>query len=436
MKNIAVAAVVREEHPLHFQFHIPTRIIYGPGTLAYLEDTHYLPPGEHAMIVTGQSDAMLKTGYLQRVQGYLANRGVATILFDRIKPNPESEAVEEGAAVARDKQVDFVVGLGGGSTIDSAKSIALMARNGGSYWDYMCGGSGGGKSPNAPALPIVALPTTAGSGTEADAWTIITRSGHREKIGWGNESTFPQLSIVDPELTLTLPSHETAYTGMGAFFNAVAAILATSRQPVSDMLALEAIQIISQFLPRAVKDGADQHARTMLSWASTASGMCASLASGISHQALAHALSALAPRLPHGAGLTLLSEAYFSWLATERPERFDLLADAMGRMPADQTVDGACRFLAALRHLIRSVGLGDASLADYGLGTNDIPALTQHVVETTDALFAVTPVLQGLPDIEAILSEAMLGNPMGTDVGQVNGSSAGTGPQGRSSHGA
>ena len=97
---------------MHFQFHIPTRIIFGAGTLAVLEDTRHLPPGAHAMIVTGESGAMLKAGYLQRVQGYLANRGVATILYDRIKPNPESASVDDGAAVARDKKVDFIVGLG------------------------------------------------------------------------------------------------------------------------------------------------------------------------------------------------------------------------------------------------------------------------------------------------------------------------------------
>ena len=419
---------------MHFQFHIPTRIIFGPDTLAALEDTPYLPPGEHAMIVSGESDAMLKAGYLQRVQGYLANRGVATILYDRIKPNPETEAVDEGAAAARDKKVDFVVGLGGGSTIDSAKSIALMARNVGSYWDYMRGGSGGRQTPNAPALPIVALPTTAGTGTEAGPWTFIARSGHREKIGWGNESTFPYLSIVDPQLTHTLPSRITAYTGMGAFFHAVEAILATSRQPTSDMLALEAIQIICQFLPRAVKDGTDQNARIMLSWASTAAGMCASLAPRVAHGSLVHALSAFAPRLPHGAGLALSSDAYFNWLGTRGPERFDLLADAMGVMPEDGPVDGLGRFRAGLRHLIQSVGLGDESLTHYGLSPGDIPALARKGIETMGALCDATPVLQDVSDIEAILADAMRDSPMETNTGQVNGLSAKTDLQGRSPH--
>jgi len=342
--------------------------------------------------------------------------------------------VDEGAA-ARNKKVAFIVGLGGGSTIDSAKSIALMARNDGSYWDYMHGGSGGGKTPNAPALPIVALPTTSGTGSEATPWTVMTRTGYREKIGWGNESTFPYLSIVDPELTLTLPSRITAYTGMGAFFHAVATILSVSHQPASDMLALEAIQIVSRWLPCAVKVGTDQYARSMLSWASTAAGMSASLSSGISHAALAHALSAFAPRLPHGAGLTLSSEAYFSWLGARRPERFDLLADAMGLMPEDGTVDGLGRFLSGLRHLIQSVGLSDESLATYGLDTDDISALARNAVETMAGLSDVTSVPQDLPDIEAILAHAMRNSHMGTKAEQVSGASAPTDRQGRSSHG-
>jgi len=421
---------------LHFQFHIPTRIIFGPETLAVLEDTPYLPPGAHAMIVIGESGAMLKAGYLQRVQGYLANRGVATILYDRIKPNPESEAVDDGAAVARDKKVDFVVGLGGGSTIDAAKSIALMARNAGSYWDCMRAGSGGGKTPEAPALPLVALPTTAGTGTEVTPWAVITRSGSREKRAWSNESTFPHLAIVDPNLIHTLPSRIIAYTGMGVFFNAVGAILATSRQPHSDMLALEAIQIISRFLPPAAKGGADQNARTMLSWASTAAGMGMSISSGISHHTLAHALSALAPHLPQGIGLTLSSEAYFSWLGGRRSERFDLLADAMGLYLADETADGRHRFRAALRHLIQSVGLADESLANYGLGIDDIPTLASHVSETMEALFDVAPVLQDRSDIEAILADALQDSRVGTNTGKVNGSTAKTDPQRRSLHGA
>ena len=387
------------------------------------------------MIVIGESGAMLKAGYLQRVQGYLAKRGVASILYDRIKPNPESGTVDEGAAVARDKKVDFIVGLGGGSAIDSAKSIAFMACNDGSIWDAIIKGFKTGEASPAPVLPIVALPTTAGSGTEANQLVFMTRSGCREKKGWRHDHLFPHLAIVDPELTHTLPSRITAYTGMSAFFHAVATLLAPSPQPASDMLALEAIQIISRFLPAAVNDGTDQQARTMLSWASTAAGMCSSLSAGSTHYALAHALSAYAPQLTYGAGLTLLSDAYFRWLVGRRPGRFDLLADAMGRTPESDSVDAIGRFLAALRCLIRSVGLDGESLANYELGRDDVPALARHVADARGDLGDMTPIFQDRSEVESILIETMHEGGAQHSTEQVDGLSAKHTTQRRSFHG-
>ena len=139
---------------LNFQYFMPTRVVFGPETLNQLGDTPYLPRGKKAMIVIGESGVMVKQGYLGRVQSQLAKQEVQTIVFDKVRPNPESDMVDEAAAICRDNGVDFIVGLGGGSTIDSAKSIALMATNTGKYWDYMQSGSGGGLEPEKDALPI------------------------------------------------------------------------------------------------------------------------------------------------------------------------------------------------------------------------------------------------------------------------------------------
>jgi len=129
---------------LDFSYYMPTRIIFGCGKLSELETTPYLP-GKKALVVIGAAGAMKKHGYLDRVTKYLNKNGVETVVYDRIQPNPVSEHVEEGASVARENNCDFVVGLGGGSSIDSAKSIAVMAVNPGRYWDYIARGSGGGK---------------------------------------------------------------------------------------------------------------------------------------------------------------------------------------------------------------------------------------------------------------------------------------------------
>jgi alcohol dehydrogenase len=173
----------------YFNYYMPTKIIFGPGRLKELAELEL--PGKKALIVIGSGNSMRRLGYLDRVIGYLKDNNVEAVVFDKILPNPISEHVMEGAKVAKENNCDFVVGLGGGSSIDSAKSIAIMAKNPGDYWDYVIGGSGKGRPLQNGALPIVAITTTAGTGTEADPWTVITKSDTNEKIGFGCDDTFP-----------------------------------------------------------------------------------------------------------------------------------------------------------------------------------------------------------------------------------------------------
>jgi len=395
---------------LNFQYFMPTRIVFGPDTLDSLGDTPHLPRGSKAMVVIGKSGAMVKNGYLSRVQSLLARQDVQTIVFDKIVPNPESDQVDEAAAICRENGVNFVVGLGGGSTIDSAKSIATMATNPGRYWDYMQTGTGGGQTPENDALPIVAIPTTAGTGTEADPWTVITKSGTnaREKVGWGNDATFPTLSIVDPKLMLSVPPRQTAYTGMDAFFHAAEAYLATCRQPASDMLALEAVHLIAHTLPQAVAEPDNLEARTIMAWACSAAGLCESYSSCISQHSMEHALSAYHPDLPHGAGLVLISKAYFGFLAARGEERLGDLALAMGdtlEENLDEEVSGVA-FLDALDKLITDIGLADEKLSDYGVTREEIPALAENALTVMGALFDITPVRMTIEDVIAIFEAA------------------------------
>ncbi len=393
---------------LNFQYYMPTRLIFGPDTLDQLGATPHLPRGKKAMVVIGESGIMVQLGYLSRVQSLLSKQDVQTIVYDRIKPNPTSNHIEDAAAICRENNVDFVVGLGGGSSIDSAKAIAFMARNTGWYWDYMPSGTGGRKEPEKDALPIVAIPTTAGTGTEADPWTVITKDNCAEKVGWGNDSTFPTLSIVDPKLMLSVPPKQTAYTGMDAFFHAVEAYLATCRQPTSDMLALEAVHLIAHTLPEAVAHGDDLEARTIMAWGASAAGLCESYSSCISQHSLEHALSAFHPDLPHGAGLTLLSKAYFGFLASRGEERLADLALAMGdtlQENLEEDIPGVA-FLDSLDRLINDIGLGDEKLSDYGVTREEIPALAENALTTMGALFDITPVSMSHDDVVAIFEAA------------------------------
>ena len=391
---------------LNFNYYLPTRILFGCGKLKELSTTPFLP-GQKALVVIGVSGAMRKHGYLDTVIGYLRNNGAEAVVYDKILPNPLVEHVEEGAQVARKNKCDFVLGLGGGSTIDSAKSIAVMAVNPGRYWDYLNGGSGGGKTPAQGALPIVAIPTTAGTGTEADPWTVITKPDTCEKIGWGNRFTFPTLSIVDPELMVSVPPNQTAYTGMDAFFHSVETYLATVNQPASDHLALEAVGLITKYLPLAVKDGGNLEARTKLAWANTEAGICESLSCCISHHSMEHAVSACFPQVPHGAGLTMLSVAYFSCLAERNPTRFPDLARAMGeRTKGLSEEDQAMAFIMGLKKLIKNVGLDQHKLSGFGIQRTDLRRLAENAFHTMGKLFAITPVKLTLDDATAIYERA------------------------------
>ncbi|MBN1636075.1 MAG: iron-containing alcohol dehydrogenase [Deltaproteobacteria bacterium] len=389
-----------------FTFFIPTRLIFGAGRLKELVRTQYLP-GMKALVVIGANGAMHRYGYLDIVISHLEAKGVDSVVYDRIQPNPLSRHVDEGAKVARDNGCDFVLGLGGGSTIDSAKSIAVMATNSGQYWEYIVGGSGGKKIPLHRALPIVAIPTTAGTGTEVDPWTVITNSDSHEKIGWGRDDTYPVLAIVDPELMLSVPPKTTAYTGMDAFFHAVEAYLSKVNQPASDLLALEAINLISHYLPRAVEDSHDLEARTKLAWASTAAGFCESLSSCISQHSLEHAISAFYPEVPHGAGLTMLSLAYFSFLAGHSPERFPAMARAMGEDVENlNDYSKATLFINALERLIAKVGLDTEKMSDYGIVPEDFENLAHNAFDTMGGLFRVTPVKMSEDDVIRIFKAA------------------------------
>ena len=391
---------------LNFSYYMPTRILFGCGKLNELGTTPYLP-GKKALVVIGASGAMKKHGYLDRATKLLKDNGIETVVYDKIQPNPVCEHVEEGAAVAKENGCDFILGLGGGSTIDSAKSIAVMAVNPGRYWDYITRGSGGGKTPPNGALPIVAITTTAGTGTEADPWTVITRSDTNEKIGWGNEFTFPRLSIVDPELMVSVPPKTTAYTGMDAFFHSVETYLATINQPASDHLALEAVSLITRYLPIAVKDGTNMEARTKLAWANTEAGMCESLSCCISHHSMEHAVSAYYPEVAHGSGLTMLSVSYFSYLAERNPARFPDLARAMGedvdRLPEKEQ---AMAFITGLKKLIQNVGLKEEKLADFSINKKDLSTFAENAFYAMGSLFDITPVKLTLDDVIAIYEKA------------------------------
>lgn len=365
---------------MKFQYYMPARILFGAGSVKKLGKV--VLPGKKALLVTGGTSTT-RLGYVDAVREALKAGGAESIVYDKVSPNPTLSTVTECADIARRENCDFVVGLGGGSSIDTAKAVAVAAANDGDYWDYVYGGSGKRNPvPNKP-LPIVAITTTAGTGTEADPWAVITKEETNEKIGFGYDGTFPTLSVVDPDFMMTVPPKMTAYQGFDALFHAAEGYIATIANPMSDMFALKSIELLGKYLPKAVNNGDDKEARANVALANTLSGFVETMSSCTSEHAMEHALSAFHPELPHGAGLIMLSQAYFTAFADACGECFIDMAHALGKKDAKEPMD----FVLALKALQEACGVSELKMSDYGIDGDNLEKYTENALDTMGNLF-------------------------------------------------
>lgn len=367
-----------------FNQFIPTNVIFGRGELNNLH-TNQLP-GKKALLVISNGKSTKSNGYLARIGEQLSKAGVDYVLFDQIEPNPLRSTVMAGAEVARANKCDFIVALGGGSVMDASKGIATSATNDGDLWDYVLFGSGKAKPIENRPLPIVAITTTAGTGSEADAGAVITHELLHEKTGIIHPALFPTLSIVDAELTVSVPPQFTAFQGFDALFHSIEAFVSNGTNLLSDMYALTAIENISGNLARAVKDGRDIEARERVLFGNTLSGFVMCVGACTSEHSLEHAMSAYHQELPHGAGIIMISRAYYTHLIEcgVAHDRFIRMAQAMGAKNATEPMD----FISALKSLQKECGVADLKMSDYGISTDEFEKFALNAKETMGFLFA------------------------------------------------
>lgn len=386
----------------NYDMYIPTRVMFGEGMLNKLGDQPM--PGRRALIIISNGKSTRANGYLARTEDQLHRAGVETFVFDGVAPNPSVGNVNAGAKVARDNDCDFLVALGGGSVMDCAKAIAVMATNEGELWDYVPIGSGKGQPIAVRPLPIIAITTTAGTGSETDSSGVITKEDTFEKAFVGDASLFPVLSIVDAELMKSVPATFTAYQGFDALFHSTEGYIAKGANLMSDMYALEAIRNIAEYLPRAIKDGNDIEARTRVAFGNTLSGgvMCLTLIT--SEHALEHALSAYHPNLPHGAGLIMVSRAYYKYFIEHHAcdDRFIRMAQAMGMTEATKPED----FLTALTRLQEACGVADLKMSDYGIAPEEFETLMRNTREVMGVMFTSDRVQMSDADIVNVYKES------------------------------
>lgn len=387
---------------MSFMMYIPTRILFGPGQLNNLHEQKL--PGKKAMIVITGGTSARENGYLARTEDQLKQAGVESVVFDKVQPNPQRSTVMAGAASAKEQNCDFIVALGGGSCIDASKAIAVMATNEGDYWDYIFGGTGKEKLMENKPLPVVVISTTSGTGSETDPWAVVTHETRHEKIGLGNDDTFPVLSIVDPELTKSVPPDLTAYQGFDALFHSAEGYVSKGTNLLSDVFAINAIENVGRNLAKAVKNGDDIDAREKITFGNILSGMLETVGAVTSQHALEHAMSAFHQDLPHGAGLIMISRAYFTKVIERHvaDDRFIAMAKAMGMEDAEDPMD----FITMLVKLQEECGVSDLKMSAYGIEPDEFETLAKNAKETMGGLFLTDRSELSIGDCVAIYADS------------------------------
>lgn len=377
-------------------YHLPTRIQFGIGAAGTVAQEAKKLGCSRGLIVTDKG--IVKAGLLDRILSLLEEAGIKYTVYDEVPPEPPIEAVEEGARRYREAGADFMVAIGGGSPLDTAKSIGLLVNNPGPLRNY----DNSAPVPNR-IPPLITIPTTAGTGAEATTGSIIADHERKLKMSIGHANIAPWVALVDPEMTKALPPHLTAYTGIDALTHGIERYVNRGAVPHTDAVALHCIRYVSKYLRRAVMDGSDMEARQNVLAGSLMGGMSRT-GSGNAH-AIAHTLSAHYGT-HHGLANALVLPAVMQFNLPARLEKYADIAEAMGEKTDLLSVfDAAAASVVAVRRLAADIGV-PSSLGAIGVPESDLPELARAVVADNPKLISSNPRKASVDDILGILRAA------------------------------
>lgn len=351
-----------------FLLQLPTKIYYGCGELANVSERIKEIGGKRVLIVT--DDTVNKTVYMQRLLKSLKRNGINVIVYDKVIPNPAVKHVEEGITLGQEYGCDLIIGFGGGSSLDCAKAIALMMSNEGKISDYW------GSPPANKSMPLIAIPTTAGTSSEITWVTVIKDETKKVKMGIASPKLAPIMAIYDPEVTISVPPDLTASIGMDTLTHAIESYINKKKNPVTDLVALEAIRLIGENLRTAVVDGNNINARHGMLLATLYAGIAfANTGLGIVH-AITAVLGGVFP-VSHGIVNAILLPPCMKFNMESSIEKFSNIAMVMGeKVDGLFADDAAVRAVEAVSRLSMDVGIPN-KLRDVGVKK----ALLEDVVD-------------------------------------------------------
>ncbi len=379
-------------------FSTTPRIVMGSGSVARLGEEARRLGGSSVLLVT--DPGVVKAGIAARLETILTEAGLKVAIFDKVEADPRFEIVEDSLAALRAAGADVVIGLGGGSSLDMAKITSVMATNEGPVGKYF----GIDLVPNK-GLPLLLVPTTAGTGSEVTPIVILSDHGEKLKKGVVSPYLFPACALLDAELTLGLPPKVTAATGMDALIHAVESYTSINATPLSDMLAREAIELIFHNIRTAYANGADLTARENMLRGSMLAGMAFANAGVTAVHAFAYPIGAEF-HIPHGIANTIMLVPVMRFNQTGNLKRFARLATFFGVPTAGLTDrQAAAAAVTALTELAEDLRVPQ-HLSEYGVKDADVPNLAAGVMLVT-RLLANNPRKMTRDDAEVIYRQAL-----------------------------
>ena len=315
-----------------FNFFTPTKLIFGPGKLNDLKE---IAPnyGQKCLLVSRPKKGSLKNIYL-RIEKLLNSVDIEVFYFDEIVPNPTLEGINKGVAIAAENKVDFILGVGGGSVMDSAKLIALLYESKGvidwkaAFSNYDHPFSFIKSKPSS--LPFLAVSTTSGTGSQCTQAAVVSDTKNKEKITLFHLDLFPKAAIIDPELMLTVPDRVTAATGFDAFTHAFESYLGGRTSPLTEQLSLQSIKLVIENLPKAIKEPNSIEYRTSLAWADTIAGICLSNGGADIPHPLGEIIGGICQRIPHGETLAMVYPKFLNYKKNIAIDKFETIANYLG----------------------------------------------------------------------------------------------------------
>ncbi|UCH10315.1 MAG: iron-containing alcohol dehydrogenase [Fidelibacterota bacterium] len=362
-----------------FKYFQPTDIRFGSGKIVEV-GAAVAKYGKRCLLVTVPVEPIFEALF-DKVKASLKSAGVEVAHFDGIIPNPTTECITAGAEAAKQHNADVVLGVGGGSSMDSAKAIAVEATHPGTSWDYLYFRD---SQPTEKTLPVIAVSTTSGTGSQVTQVAVVTNTKERDKSAIYNAIVYPKVAIVDPDLMLTIPEHITASTGFDAFAHAFESLLNPNASPYTDMMALEAIELLVKHLPRVVQDGSDREGRAALAWADTLAGLCIANAGVTLPHGIGMAIPGMYPHVMHGEALALNYPAFTRFTCPHAISQFVAVGRIFNpelREESDQAA--AERMCEEVDQFLKEIGMW-FGLADFDIPQAEIPDLAEQSMVLPD----------------------------------------------------